>query len=89
MIRSTRSLTYNIKLLCSDAYAARSKYVVSFDGTKSRCRAITRVIVLHISIYLVDPAKEASFGHRLSHASVSSVRMDETANSSLYYSEPI
>ena len=37
--------------------------------------------------YLVDPAKEAHFGHRLSHASVSSG--NETANSSLIRSESI
>ena len=34
---------------------------------------------------MVDPAKEAHFGHRLSHASVSSG--NETANSSLIRSE--
>lgn len=36
---------------------------------------------------MVDPAKEAHFGHRLSHASVSSG--NETANSSLIRSESI
>ena len=43
--------------------------------------------ILTFSRYLVDPAKEAHFGHRLSHASVSSG--NETANSSLIRSESI
>ena len=44
-------------------------------------------IKVNLNWYLVDPAKEAHLGHRLSHASVSSG--NETANSSLIRSEPI
>lgn len=46
-----------------------------------------RYLAILCMLYLVDPAKEAHFGHRLSHASVSSG--NETANSSLTRSEPI
>ena len=46
-----------------------------------------RYLAILCMLYLVDPAKEAHFGHRLSHASVSSG--NETANSSLIRSESI
>ena len=46
-------------------------------------KEVIKILDLNLSRYLVDPAKEAHFGHRLSHASVSSG--NETANSVGYH----
>jgi len=58
--------------------------MIKFNSAIKLINFLKKVLLVR---YLVDPAKEAHLGHRLSHASVSSG--NETANSSLIRSEPI